>query len=154
MRLKEIRPQITSFSKTPLSERDVSVNVLCFQVFTHGTEQFLSRAWLLDPVRTQVSAAVAQDGPSEPWNGEFYCSYGVSESRSLEDAVKYGFISAGGGLWYTKTLQLLNPGDRVWVKAPGYGFVGVCRVSQSRPLLHDASIFFRVSGGSESSFRP
>jgi len=26
-------------------------------------------------------------------------------------------------------LQLLNPEDRVWVKAPGYGFVGVARVT-------------------------
>lgn len=113
-----------------LSERDIPINVLCFQVFTNGTEQLLSRAWLLDPVRTQFSAAVAPDGPSEPWNGEFYCNYGHFEGvRSWADAVQYGFISAGGGAWYTKTLQLLKPGDRVCVKAPGYGFVGVARVT-------------------------
>jgi len=35
------------------------------------------------------------------------------------------FISAGGGEWYSNTLSLLSPGDRVWVKAPGHGFVGV-----------------------------
>jgi hypothetical protein len=117
-----------------LSERGISINVLCFQVFTLGNTQLLSRTWLLDPVRTQASAAAKPQGPVEPWNGEFYCSYGASESRSWDEAVKYGFICAGGGLWYTKTLQLLNPGDRVWVKAPGYGFVGVCRVKgQSQP---------------------
>ncbi|MCC7473977.1 MAG: hypothetical protein IT425_01165 [Pirellulales bacterium] len=43
--------------------------------------------------------------------------------------MQFGFISAGGGTWYTGTLQLLNPGDRVWVKAPGHGFVGVARVT-------------------------
>ncbi|HJT75615.1 MAG TPA: endonuclease NucS domain-containing protein [Gemmataceae bacterium] len=112
-----------------LSGRDIPINVLCFQVFTHGTEQLLSRAWLLDPVHTQVSAAATSDGPNEPWNGEFYANYGHGEERSWSDAVQYGFISAGGGAWYTKTLQLLNPGDRVWVKAPGYGFVGVARVT-------------------------
>jgi hypothetical protein len=117
-----------------LSERGISINVLCFQVFSFGNAQLLSRTWLLDPVRTQASAAAKPRGPAEPWNGEFYCSYGVGESRSWDEAVKYRFISAGGGLWYTKTLQLLNPGDRVWVKAPGYGFVGVCRVKgQSQP---------------------
>jgi hypothetical protein len=117
-----------------LGDRGISINVLCFQVFNVGNAQLLSRTWLLDPVRTQASAAAKPHGPAEPWNGEFYCSYGVSESRSLEEAVKYGFISAGGGLWYTKTLQLLDSGDRVWVKAPGYGFVGVCRVKgQSEP---------------------
>jgi hypothetical protein len=117
-----------------LSDRGSSINVLCFQVFSFGNAQLLSRTWLLDPVRTQASAAAKPRGPAEPWNGEFYCSYGVGESRSWEEAVKYGFICAGGGLWYTKTLQLLNPGDRVWVRAPGHGFVGVCRVrGQSEP---------------------
>ncbi len=117
-----------------LSERDIPINVLCFQVFTNGSEQLLSRAWLLDPIRTQVSAAATPDGPNEPWNGEFYCSYGHSESRSWADAVDFGFICGGGGAWYTKTLQLLNPGDRVWVKVPGSGFVGVGRVTgRSQP---------------------
>ncbi len=112
-----------------LSERDIPINVLCFQVFVNGAEQFLSRTWLLDPVRTQVSAATASDGLNEPWNGEFYCSFGDDESRSWADAVEFGFISAGGGAWYSKTLQLLNPGDRVWVKIPNQGFVGVGRVT-------------------------
>ncbi len=112
-----------------LSERDIPINVLCFQVFTHGTEQLLSRAWLLAPVHTQVSAAAPPAGPSEPWNGEFYCSFGDSESRSWADAVQYGFICGGGGAWYSKTLQLLSPGDRVWVKVPGSGFVGVGRAT-------------------------
>lgn len=112
-----------------LSERDIPINVLCFQVFTHGAEQLLSRAWLLDPIRTQVSAATAPDGQNEPWNGEFYSSFGHGEARSWADAVQYGFICGGGGAWYSKTLQLLNPGDRVWVNVPGTGYVGVGRVT-------------------------
>ena len=113
-----------------LSERNIPINVLCFQIFANGTEQLLSRSWLLDPVRTQTSAAVVPDGHNhnEPWNGEFYCSYGDSKSRSWADAVEFGFICGGGGPWYSRTLQLLNPGDRVWVKVPGTGFVGVGRV--------------------------
>jgi hypothetical protein len=111
-----------------LSERDIPINVLCFQIFNIGSEQLLSRAWLLDPVRTQISVAAA-DKSNEPWNGEFYCSFGVGGSRSWDEAVKYGFISGGGGAWYSRTLQLLNPGDRVWVKVPGRGFVGVGRVT-------------------------
>ena len=111
-----------------LSGRDIPINVLCFQVFTNGTDQFLSRTWLLDPVRTQVSAATVANGVSEPWNGEFYCSFGDDKSRSWEDAVEFGFISAGGGSWYSKTLQMLKQGDRIWVRIPSYGFVGVGRV--------------------------
>jgi hypothetical protein len=111
-----------------LSEREIPINVLCFQVFTHGAEQLISRAWLLDPVQTQASAAVKPDEPKEPWNGEFYVSFG-GEARSWADAVTYGFISAGGGAWYSKTLHLLSPGDRIWVKVPGSGFVGVGRIT-------------------------
>lgn len=119
---------------TYLSERDIPINVLCFEVFAHGDNQFISRAWLIDPVRIQVGGASTSDDETEPWNGEFYASYGVDlekgpDSRSWEDAVNYGFISAGGGAWYSRTLQSLNPGDRVWVKVPGYGFVGVGRVT-------------------------
>jgi len=112
-----------------LSEREVPINVLCFQVFTHGAEQLLSRAWLLDPVRTQVNAATKPAGPNEPWNGEFCCSFGHGDSRSWEDAVQFGFICGGGGAWYSKTLQLLSPGDRLWVRVPGTGFVGVGRAT-------------------------
>jgi len=113
-----------------LDKHGVSINVLFFQVFMHDSEQLISRAWLLDPVETQVSAAAkAPEGPSEPWNGEFYVSFGDGTGRSWADALKYGFISAGGGAWYSRTLQLLNSGDRVWVKVPGRGFVGVGRVT-------------------------
>ena len=110
-----------------LGERDIPINVLCFQVFSHGSDQILSRSWLLDPVHTQVSAVTTVRGPQEPWNGEFYASFGHGPARSWEDAVEFGFISGGGGTWYSRTLQLLGPGDRVWVKIPGAGFVGVGR---------------------------
>lgn len=112
-----------------LSNRDVPINVLCFQVFSNGDEQLLSRSWLLDPVQTQLSAGSKSDGPKEPWNGEFYVSYGPDRKRSWKDAVEFSFISAGGGSWYSRTLQLLNPGDRIWVKVPKAGFVGVGRVT-------------------------
>ena len=38
---------------------------------------------------------------------------GGREGRSWEDAVKYGFISGGGGDFYVKTLGMLSPGDLV-----------------------------------------
>jgi hypothetical protein len=112
-----------------LNEREVSINVLCFQVFTHENEQLISRAWLLDPVRIQAGAAIMPDGQNEPWNGEFYSSFGHGVARSWTDAVQYGFICGGGGAWYSRTLQLLSPNDRVWVNIPRIGYVGVGRVT-------------------------
>jgi len=111
-----------------LNARDIAINVLFFQVFEHQGEPLLSRAWLIDPGETQVNAAQTTGGAGEarePWNGEFYVSFG---NRSWEDACRYGFISGGGGSWYSQTLKLLQPDDRVWVKIPGTGYVGVGRV--------------------------
>jgi hypothetical protein len=140
-----------------LSERDIPINVLCFQVFQNGEEQILSRSWLLDPAMTQISAATSLEKDKEPWNGEFYVSFGDGPSRSWKDAVDYGFICAGGGTWYSRTLQLLNPGDRIWVKVPGFGFVGVGVVTgKVRPIKDfmvttdhgDAHVYDVAKGGS------
>ncbi|WP_270735002.1 nuclease [Leclercia adecarboxylata] len=118
-----------------LSKNGISINVLFFKVFQHGNEQFLSRAWLIDPSETQTNAAQATAGTSanakEPWNGEFYVSFGDPQSRVWEEARRYGFISAGGGSWYSQTLKQLQPGDRVWVKIPATGYVGVGIVQSS-----------------------
>ena len=112
-----------------LSKRSVAINVLCFEVFECGVERLLSRAWLRDPVESQAaSSAMTSRSPPGPWNGEYYVSFG-GEGRSWEEAVKYGFISAGGGPWFTNTLKLLKPGDRIWVKIPRTGYVGVGRVT-------------------------
>jgi hypothetical protein len=113
-----------------LSERDIAINVLCFQVFQQGEQQLISRSWLLDPLETQAIASnTRNDGPSEPWNGEFYCSFGEGATRSWLDAQEFGFICGGGGTWYSKSLKMLAPGDRVWVNIPQQGYVGVGRVT-------------------------
>lgn len=111
-----------------LNERDIAINVLFFQVFQHGEHQLLSRSWLIDPV--EAAANIPLDGKREPWNGEFYVSFGDANSRSWEDARKYGYISAGGGTWYSQTLKRLSPGQRVWVNIPKKGYVGVGVVEQ------------------------
>ena len=125
-----------------LNDRDIAINVLCFQVFALGDQQLISRSWLLDPAHTQVSAAASptKEREKEPWNGEFYASFGHSHERHWEDAVRYGFISAGGGAWYSNTLNLLNVGDRVWVKAPGFGFVGVGVVKGRPQIINDFTV--------------
>jgi hypothetical protein len=86
-----------------LNKRDIAVNAVFFQVFQNGNQQLLSRAWLIDPGETQANVAVTTTtrGAKEPWNGEYYVSFGDMSSRSWEDARKFGFVSAGGGSWYS-----------------------------------------------------
>jgi hypothetical protein len=114
-----------------LSDRGIPINVMFFQVFANGDERLLSRAWLLDTAETQANVATAASGTKEPWNGEYYVNFGQGTTRAWSDAVKYGFVSAGGNNWYSGPLKRLNVGDRIWVKAPQSGFVGVGRVTKT-----------------------
>jgi hypothetical protein len=118
-----------------LNEHDIAINVVFFQVFQQREDQLLSRAWLIDPGETQTKLVQKTKGEKEHWNGEYYVSFGDMNSRNWDDARQYGFISAGGGNWYSQTLKLLSAGDRVWVKIPHKGYVGVGRVLETvRPV--------------------
>ena len=105
---------------------NVGINVLFFQVFADGERQYLVRAWLRDPAQTETEST--SSSARQTWNGEFYASFGEGESRRWSDALKYGFISGGGGHWYSAPLNMLNPGDRVWVHIASKGYVGVAQV--------------------------
>ena len=107
-------------------EYDVEINVVFFRVFSDEGREYLTRAFLREPGTADV---VKSDGSSKgEWNGEYYVSFGHSPKRQWSDAVKYGFICGGCGLFYSRTLKLLEPGARVWVNCPGKGYVGVGEV--------------------------
>jgi len=112
-----------------LNRMDIAINVIFFQVFQEGSNQYLSRAWLIDPVETESKATSGPAGERGEWNGEYYVSFGQSIDRDWKEAMKYGFICGGGGRWHSQTLSLLSPGDRVWVNIPQQGYVGVGRVT-------------------------
>lgn len=112
-----------------LNDLDFAINVLFFEVYQHGEERLISRTWLTDPIETAINASNTNKGEREPWNQEFYVSFGHDHNRDWEEARKYGFISAGGGAWYSRTLQQLQEGDRVWVNIPKAGYVGVGKVT-------------------------
>ena len=105
-------------------EYGVAINAVFFRFFRDGENEYLSRAWLIDP--GEVDTKVKQKREKGQWNGEYYASFGANELHDWEEARKYGFLSAGGGPWYSRSLGLLEPGGRVWVNiAGGVGYVGV-----------------------------
>lgn len=110
-----------------LNEREIAINVIFFQVFQDGENQYLSRAWLIDPIETESKASANPNtGTLGDWNGEHYVSFGhVPNHRVWEDARRFGFISGGGGSWYSVNLFSVKAGDRVWVNIPKRGYVGV-----------------------------
>ena len=109
-----------------LQEYGVAVNVGLFSYFADGERSYLARAWLVEPTEKPIGQK-ASGSPKEPWNNkDWFVSFG-SESgiRNWEDAVSFGFVSAGGGEWYSRTLQSLPIGARVFACIPKVGYVGV-----------------------------
>lgn len=128
-----------------LSSSDVPINIAFFKVFQDGPNKYLSRAWFIDPTETQEQAATPKK--SIPWNGEFYVSFGHG-ARNWKDAQRYGFICAGGGRWYTRTLSTLQPGNRIWVNIPQTGYVGVGVVEE--PAVKIDEFYVEAENGKTS----
>ena len=123
---------------TYLSEtHGVPINVVFFRYLHDDGREYLARTWLVDPQEAEARATVSPGARKrQPWNGQdFYVSFGDDERRSWEDARRYGFVSGGGGRWYSRTLSNLQPGHRVFVHIPEHGYVGVGIVQgTSRPI--------------------
>jgi hypothetical protein len=139
-----------------LNERDLDIRCVRLRPYS------LDRRTLLDiqqvvplPEATDYQvqlrkkeAEKRQSQQSGPWNGEYYVSFGHSaKGRNWEDAMEYGFISAGGGSWYTQTLNMLDPGSRIWVNVPRVGYVGVGTVE--KPAIDIKSFRVALSDGRE-----
>ena len=121
----------------------VPINAVFFQYFNDGGNEYLTRTWLHDPreVEAASSRALAGARKKEPWNGrDFYVSLGEGEYRSWNDCVRYGFISGGQGVWYSRTLGMLFPDARIFVCIPGTGYVGVGIVKEGVLPVRDFTV--------------
>ncbi|MEV0581341.1 endonuclease NucS domain-containing protein [Nonomuraea sp. NPDC050310] len=119
------------------TEHQVPVNVLFFRYFEDEGRSYLARTWLMDEAKA-ANPAAGSPGRSkkEAWNGQdWYVAFGEEPAgRSWEDARRYGFVSAGGGDFYSRTLRTLPIGARVFVHIPQSGYVGVGTVTaEARP---------------------
>jgi hypothetical protein len=121
----------------------VPINAVFFQYFNDGGNEYLTRTWLHD--LREVEAASSRGGAGtrkrDPWNGQdFYVSLGEGDDRSWDDCVRYGFISGGQGRWYSRTLEMLFPGARVFACIPVTGYVGVGTVTEEVQRVRDFTV--------------
>ncbi len=110
----------------------VPVNVVFFRYFSDEGREYLARTWLLDEAATPAGGGKERRGGSrEPWNGrDWYVSFGDEpQGRNWDDARRYGFVSAGGGTWFSRTLRGLPVGARVFAHIPQVGYVGAGTVT-------------------------
>lgn len=70
----------------------------------------------------------------------YYYNVGENAARNWDDYYKYGFISAGWGTKFRKTMQAFNEGDIVAAYLKSYGFVGVGRITQTAKMIRDVRI--------------
>jgi hypothetical protein len=106
----------------------VPINVMLFRYFSDQGNDYLARTWLIPSARQAAPSGKTQQRSSKAaWNGsDWYVAFGMEDStRSWKDAQKYGFVSAGGGEWYSRSLRKLPIGARIFVYVPGHGYVGV-----------------------------
>lgn len=132
------RPQLTIVATDldPASERIVTylqgfgvpINAVFFSYLEDGDRRYLTRSWLVPP--SEVAASARHTGSSRTraeWNGrDWFVSFGeYAGGRSWEDGRRFGFVSAGGGDWYSRSLRSLPAGARINVHIPGRGYVAV-----------------------------
>ncbi|MBG0832560.1 DUF91 domain-containing protein [Planomonospora sp. ID67723] len=130
------RLTIVAYDVDPATERIVSylssfavpVNVVFFRYFEDDGRRYLARTWLIDESKPSRAISVKQrSSTKETWNGQdWYVALGEEGgARSWDDARRYGFVSAGGGSWFSRTLVNLPIGARIFACIPKTGYVGV-----------------------------
>lgn len=73
------------------------------------------------------------------WTGVWYVNVGMTDdsARDWEACRRYGFLSAGGGAWYSDALNRLEVDSLVAAYQKQRGYVGVGRVTKPRCLAKD-----------------
>ncbi len=105
----------------------IQLDAIFFRYFEDGDSSYLARTYLNEPAAARSATAPTRPGSATRWNErDWYVSFGeVSGRRAWSDARTHGFVSAGGGAWYSRSLLRLSPGDRVSACVPSHGYVGV-----------------------------
>jgi hypothetical protein len=100
------------------------------EIETLPTEESITSVERMTEWATIISEAIGTDesaggvASKAQWNGtDWYVAFGHDDTRDWDDAREHGFVSAGGGNWYSRTLRNLPVGARVFVYIPKVGYV-------------------------------
>ncbi|HEX8616126.1 MAG TPA: DUF91 domain-containing protein, partial [Thermoanaerobaculia bacterium] len=124
-----------------LSEAGIPINAVFFRCFQDDGREYLTRTWFVEPNEAEARAEKATVRRGEPWNGQdYYVAIGDGEHRTWEDCVRYGFVSGGQGRWYSRPLEKLVVGARVFAAVPGEGYVGYGEVTAPAVRVRDFTV--------------
>ena len=117
----------------------VPINAVFFKYIEDDDRRYLARSWFATSVDALAATKAKSMSKRAPWNGvDWYVSFGGD--RSWEDARQFGFVSAGGGKFYSQTIRALPEGARIWVYIPQTGYVGVGTVTGPAARFTDARV--------------
>jgi hypothetical protein len=130
-----------------LGDGGIDINVIFFNLFRVGEQELVGRAWFRDPVELEEHTGSRRKAP---WSGYWFVNVGEGPHRNWDDNIRYGYIGAGGGEWFSSALRRLHVGDRIFAYMRGRGYVGYgeviedarpageVRLEDGKPLLEHA----------------
>ena len=98
--------------------------------------------WAKNIVDALKDVSDSANGTYREWNGkDWYVAFGDDEGRRWSDARKYGFVSAGGGDWYSRTFKTVPIGARIFAYIPSVGYVGTGITTANAVPFEQSQIF-------------
>lgn len=130
-----------------LRDFGVPINAVFFAYMEDDGRRYIARTWLSTDDQSTGGVVARKSGKKAEWNGrDWYVSFGESSGgRSWDDARRYGFVSAGHGEWYSKTIRKLPVGARIFVHIPKSGFVGVAETLGEAKPFEEAKVLVNDS---------
>lgn len=125
--------------------RDQKLDITCVRIKPYGSKEdlFLDVQTIIPlpeaeayRVKIRQKQEATEKNIGSEWNGsDFYVSLGEYDDANWDDCRKYGFVTGSGGRWYTRTLDHLFVGARVFVLIPKRGYVGVGKVTEKNQTI-------------------
>ena len=115
-------------------EHGVAINTAFFNVFESNGSEWLTTDFLLDQSEVEERS---ERKVRAPWSGYYFVNAGLGEHRSWADMLRYGFVAAGGGEFYSKRLDQLAIGDKAFFYDKGNGYIGYGIVTQTKTPAAD-----------------
>jgi hypothetical protein len=115
-------------------EHDVGINAAFFNVFDADGREWLTTDALLDQHEVKERAVKKAQAP---WSGYYYVTGGAEEDRPWEDMRQHGFFTASGKQFFTKRLDQLSIGDKVFYYQKKNGYLGYGLVTSEKVAATD-----------------
>lgn len=115
-------------------EHDVGINAAFFNVFEAGGQEWLTTDALLDQEEVKDRAVKKAQAP---WSGYYYVTGGAEEDRPWADLRDHGFFTASGKPFFTKRLDQLSVGDKVFYYQKRNGYLGFGIVTLEKTAATD-----------------